>query len=282
MRFVQAGAVAVCTWTLIPSVGGLAAVAALAIVQLMIAVWWLAWRYPAFVALAWNAAFRVGRSPPTGTPIDRVYATQSRTAASWLAAHVTGQALTILVLYYRGADSAGQMGMTLAIMTVPLTLGMAWLQGRFPEYGALQSRDEWRSFSEIARRATLHAMVVCVSALGAAVLAIQALGTLAPELRARILPPAAIGALSVVMVVSLLLQAMAGYLRAYRAEPLLPALICGYASMLGFGWFAAARWGAVAAAIAYALASALIALPLATIVMRQRLSTLDDQRRAVA
>jgi hypothetical protein len=281
MRLAQAGAVAVCAWTLIPTVGGLAAVAALAMVQLGIAAFWLVWRYPALVRMGWEAALGPRVMPRTDTPIDRMNVTQTRTAVSWLAFHVTGQALTVLVLYYRGADSAGQMGMTLAIMTVPFTLGMAWLQGRFPEYGALLSRDEWNALSRIAQRATLHAAVVCMSGLVAMVLVIEVLARLAPGLRGRILPTTALGALCVVMIVFLLLQAMAGYLRAYRSEPLLIAFLCGYASMLSVGWVAAARWGPVAAAVGYALASALIALPLAVVVTRQRLATIDTARQAV-
>jgi hypothetical protein len=280
MRLTQAAVSVLGAWTLVPAFGGLPAVATIAVLQLAIAVGWLFQYNRGCLAftLAALAGERMGSLAIAGNDFMR---TQSRTAFSWITGHVAVQGLTPMVLYLLGASAAGQMGMTLAIAIVPFTIGMSWLQGRFPEYGALASRRENQSLRATARRATIHASVVCLVGSVGVVLLIEALGYFAPWLRARFLEDSAVAALGVAMLAALLLQAMAGYLRAYRAEPLLSAVVSGYAAMLLAAWWAAASYGASAAAIAYAIASCVVALPLTALAFRRVTRALDTSSASV-
>jgi len=81
----------------------------------------------------------------------------------------------------------------------------------------------------------------------------------------RLLPASALAAAALI---GLLLQAMAGYIRAYRTEPLVRVLVAGYAAMLGAAWFAASRFGPSATVYAYFLGSAAIALPATALTLR--------------
>jgi hypothetical protein len=273
MRLMQAILVAVSAWALIPSVGGLVAVATTALLQFAVAITWLLRRYRALMVLAWGAATHDDDGVIT-PELDRLHSTQSRTAAVWLSAHIAAQGLTPLVLYYHGAAGAGQVGVTLAITTVPYTIGMSWLQGRFPDFGGLAATGRHRELDAAARDATLHAVAVCVVGAVSVIGGIEVLGRFAPQLRDRILPLWPAAALAAAASVGLLIQAMAGYIRAYRGEPLVRVLVGGYATMLAAAWLVASRRGSSEAAIAYAVASVAVALPAVALTLRHERSKL--------
>ena len=71
---------------------------------------------------------------------------------------------------------------------------------------------------------------------------------------------------------------MAGYVRAYGAEPLVMVLIAGYAAMLSAAWVAAARFGTGETTAAYFLASAGIALPATALMLRHERKRLGIRR----
>lgn len=260
MRLVQAAALVMSAWMLIPTLGALIAVATGALLQLLTAGYWLLRRWPALLDLVRGA--RMQSTAETTPELDRLYSTQLRTAAVWLSAHLATQGLTPLVLYFHGAVSAGQIGATLALTTVPYTIGMSWLQGRLPDFGALASQGKHRELDMTARHATTQAAVVCLAGVVGVIAVIGAIHQFVPALRDRVLPPwPAAAALAAAAFVGLLLQAMAGYIRAYRAEPLVAVLIGGYAAMLSAAWVAASLRGPDTTAVAFFLTSALITLP---------------------
>lgn len=281
MRFVQAVVMAISAWVLIPTVGGLYAVTLNAMLQLVVAGLWLSRRFPAMIVFAWRASTRHTAAAST-TELDRLYATQLRTAAVWLSAHVAAQGLTPLVLYFHGAAYAGQVGATLAITTVPYTIGMSWLQGRLPDFGALAAQERHAELDAAARAATLQAAAVCLVGAIGVVVAIEALHRFVPALSNRFLPIWPAAALAGAALVGLLLQAMASYIRAYRAEPLVVVLVVGYGAMLGAAWLAATRWGPGGAVIAYSIVGGAVALPATALMLRHerlKLVVARSQRR---
>jgi hypothetical protein len=269
MRLAQALGLAVSSWILIPTVGGLFAVATNAVLQFVLAISWLLRRYPQTLAFAWRAA----SSPPVYTvssssELHRLYQTQLRTAAIWISAHVAAQGLSPLILFYHGSANAGRVGATLAITTVPYTIAMSWLQGRLPDFGALAARGSHTELDATAKKATAQAVVVCLAGIIAVLCAIAAVDLLMPALRDRILGLLPATALAAAALISLLLQAMAAYIRAYRTEPLVRVLVVGYAAMLGAAWIAASRFGPSATVFAYFLGSVVVALPATALTLR--------------
>ncbi len=278
MRLTQALGLALSSWILIPTVGGLIAVATNAVLQFVLAASWLLRRYPETITFAWRAA----STPPvyTGSSSDelqRLYLTQLRTAAIWISAHVAAQGLTPLVLFYHGPADAGRVGATIAITTVPYTIAMSWLQGRFPDFGALAARGSHAELDATAKKATGQAIVVCLAGIIAVLCAIATVDLLMPALHDRILPLLPASALAAAALIGLLLQAMAGYIRAYRTEPLVRVLVAGYAAMLGAAWFAASRFGPSATVFAYFLGSAAVALPATVLTLRHEREKIAGQ-----
>jgi hypothetical protein len=214
MRGWQAAAILVALWTGIVASGPLTAAWLAATAQFLVAALWLSTRH--------RALLRSPRAPSAPVPeavkgLGARYRTeQGRSARLWIALWVTPQLLAPVLLRMRGGDEAGRLGVTLAVATAPLTLAIAWLHGRYPSFGAMVSEGRTREFDALARRATVEASSVflasCVALTGVVLLLPYAI----PALAIRFLPPVSLVALMAGNLAGLLLQAMAGWLRAFR------------------------------------------------------------------
>ena len=260
MRSWQAGTILVGLWTGIFFGGPLLAAWIAAALQLAIAVAWLARRHPALL-----------RSPKS-LPAHFITATrgirehyrteQLRSAKLWFALNLAPQLLVPILLWLRGGDVAGRLGVTLALALAPLTISVAWLHGRYPSLGALAADGHTNEFETLARRATIESVVVFIVCALALIGAIQVLPYALPALAARVMSTATLGALLCGSFASLLQQAMAGYLRAFRDEAISTAIVTGNTAVVVVSAAAGRIGGATAMVWGYAAASLLIALPI--------------------
>jgi hypothetical protein len=277
MRAWQAAAILVALWTGIATSGPLAAAWFAAAAQLLVAAAWLLGRH--------RGLLRAPRTLPA-LLLDGVrglasrYRTeQARSAQLWIALWVTPQLLAPVLLRVRGGDEAGRLGVTLAVATAPLTLAVAWLHGRYPSFGALVAEGRTREFDALARRATIEAVTVfiatCVTLTGVVLLLPHVL----PAFAMRFLPPVSLLALMAGNFAGLLLQAMAGWLRAFRDEQIAAPIVGGAVAVVIASAVAGTLGGAQLMAAVFAAASLLIAAPLAGVhfarVRRMRLGRRD-------
>lgn len=275
MRAWQATAILVALWTGILVSGPLTAAWLAATAQFLVAAVWLFARH--------RGMLRAPRTLPAllmesvkGTA--RRYRTeQARSAQLWIAMWATPQLLAPVLLRMRGGDEAGRLGVTLAVATAPLTLAIAWLHGRYPSFGALVAGGKTREFDALARRAATEAATVfaavCVLLTGVVLLLPHVL----PVFAMRFLPPLSLLALMAGNFAALLLQAMAGWLRAFRDEEIATPIVGGAAAIIVSSAVAGTLGGAQLMAAVFAAASLLIAVPLAGAhFLRVRRSRLGD------
>jgi hypothetical protein len=260
MRLAQVSIAMASLWIVLPRWGALWAVAVFAVAWLAVAWGWL------------RAAHRglleeIGGAHELRTMV--LTGVQWRTGASWLAWWAAPQALTPIVLATHGAAHAGRVGMTVAIAMAPYTLANAWLQGRYPSYGALIARGEAAELQGVARMATLQAVCVFLLGTGGAALAVWLLSRFAPALAARALSPAALVILGAGNLGWLLVQSLGSYLRAWREEPLMEASVVGAALVIGGTLAAAALLSTLGTVAAHSLLVLGIVLPLALIGYRR-------------
>jgi hypothetical protein len=251
VRLVQAGLGLAALWTGLLTIGALPAVAAFAVVWLLVPALWLGVAHRAFVRQM--LAVRSGSSSLTSV--------QWRTGVSWLVLWASPQLLVQIVLATSGAADAGRLGMSLAIATAPATLAGAWLQSRYPRFAATLAQSGRAALDALARRSTAEALGVCTLG-GIAVTAVAALlQRSAPALGARLLATESVAALCATGLAWIAIQALAGYLRADRDEPLLLAMAGGAAVAVSATALAASR-GVETAVRAYSLAVLFIAVPI--------------------
>ncbi|MGH7655309.1 MAG: hypothetical protein ACREN6_11670 [Gemmatimonadaceae bacterium] len=263
MRACQAAAILAALWTGILTSGPLAAAWLAATAQLLVAATWLFTRH--------RALLRAPRSLPAPL-LDAVsglagrYRTeQARSARLWIALWVSPQLLAPVLLRMRGGDEAGRLGVTLAVATAPLTLAIAWLHGRYPSYGALVAGGKTREFDALARRATVEAVCVFGAACAGLTVAVLLLPYVLPAMAMRFLPPISLVALMAGNLTGLLLQAMAGWLRAFRDEKIAAPIVGGAAAVTIASAVAGTVGGAQVMALVFAASSMFVSLPLAAV-----------------
>jgi uncharacterized membrane protein len=261
MRGWQAAANLLALWSGILLSGALTAAWLSATAQFLVAAAWLFMRH--------RRLLRAPRSVPApllagveGIAV-RYRAEQVRSAQLWVALWLTPQMLAPMLLRMRGGDEAGRLGVTLAVAAAPLTLALAWLHGRYPSFGALVATGRMRDFDALARRATIEAASVFVAASAACTGVVVLLPFVLPAFAMRFLPVSSLLALMAGNLAGLLLQAMAGWLRAFRDERIAAPIVGGAAAVVIASGAAGAVGGARLMTAAFAAASVLVALPLA-------------------
>lgn len=277
MRAWQAAAILIALWTGIVLSGPLTAACLAAVAQLFVAVAWLVGRH--------RGLLRAPRRPPALLPdgakqiVNRYRAEQGRSAQLWIALWVTPQLLAPVLLRMRGGDEAGRLGVTLAVATAPLTLAIAWLHGRYPSFGAMVAEGKTREFDALARRATVEAASVFVATCAVLTGAVLLLPLLLPSFAMRFLPPGSLLALMAGNFGGLLLQAMAGWLRAFRDEGIATPITGGAVAVVLSSAVAGTLGGAQVMAAVFAGSSLFVAVPLAGVhflrVRRERLGGAD-------
>lgn len=255
MRLVQTVVGLAALWVGLLTRGALFGVASMAVTWVVVAAVWLEATHGGLV----RQAFAARRSGEGALGV-----VQWRTGFSWLTLWAAPQLLAPLVLAASSAAEAGRVGMSLAIATAPATLGAAWLQSRYPRFAATLVAEGRGALDVLARRAAAQALSVCLLG-GVAVTAVVAvLHREFPVLGARVLPTWAVAALCATGLVWVAIQAMSGYLRSDRAEPMVVATTIGVA-MVVIAAAVGAMSGAEGATVAYSGAVVLGALPVALI-----------------
>jgi hypothetical protein len=217
MRLGQVVTAMLALWAVLDRFGALWGVAAFAIVWFAVAWIWLHVTHTSFLAqIRTRADFRT-RVLSRGV--------QWRTMTSWVAIWAAPQSLTPVILAVHGPGDAGRVGMSLAIATAPFTLASAWLQGRYPQYGAFVALNMTKILRQLATTATLQAISVCLFGTLSAATFLFGLEQFAPVVADRALQPTAIIALGVANIGWLVAQSLASYLRAWREEPMTEAFI---------------------------------------------------------
>ncbi|MBI3504312.1 MAG: hypothetical protein HY059_05680 [Proteobacteria bacterium] len=274
MRGAQALVVLLALWTGIVQQGPLLAAWLAAAGQFTVAAWWLARRHPKLLAaprtLPAHLLDRVSGLPA------RYALEQRRSAQLWIALWLAPQLLAPILLRVRDGNEAGRLGVTLAVAIAPLTIGLAWLHGRYPTFGALVAEGRRAEFDALARRAFGEATAVFV---GMAVLCtgvVMLLPFVLPAFAYRFLPLTSLLLLFAGSFAGLVLQAMAGWLRAFRDEAIAAPIVGGTVAVVVASGAGAVLGGARTMCLAYAVASVGIAVPLALVhfmrVRRERLA----------
>lgn len=239
----------------------LAAVCLAAGAQVAVAAGWLLLRQRAMVR-----AYRSSRKIDVASAVDlarRYRREQWRSARLWVALSLMFQMLAPILLYLRGGDDAGRLGVTLAVALAPLTLSVAWLHGRYPAFGVLVANGQARALDQLAWKATREAVAVFVGCAACLTGGVLLLPIAAPTFAARFLPLPSLAALFAAGLGSLLLQAMAGWLRAYRDEQFATPVLAGALIVTMVSTAAAALDGVRLMPVAFASSMLGIALPLA-------------------
>jgi hypothetical protein len=195
---------------------------------------------------------------------------QWRVAVSYLSGYFTYSVFTPLVFHYQSAAVAGQMGMTLALVSAVGSIGSLWSVSRAPRFGMLIAQKSYAELDRLFRRVAIASEVVLMSGGACVWLAIYALHATHHRLAERFLPPWPAAFLIVGMVAANFCTPMGVYLRAHKREPYMAlSFVLGLLTGLVAWILSSQKFGAAGIAAGYMAVSLLVALPAGLLIFQR-------------
>ena len=250
--------------------GGLFAVVAPSVVNIIASVLYLSWR--------WKHFFLIFMERPENGQISwvrEIWPFQWRIAISWISGYFIFSAITPVVFRVSGAGAAGRVGFTLQLLRTVCGLAASWSTTKLPLFGILVARGEWAELASVWRKATL--MTVAVSAVGCvvAIVAMNVIAIVAPSFSTRYSGTQIALLFGISLVLQNLISGYAYYLRAFKKEPFV--LLSIFQAVLSFGMVVGLTvWlNEFGAALGYMAATLATALP-AWIIFRTKRTLYQD------
>lgn len=210
-------------WSVLAFGGKLYAPAAYQWMQALVVLVWALGKWRAFYSGLWRS--RCGQSRLNWRK--EVWPFQWRIAISWCSGYLSLQLFTPLLFKYRGAIEAGQMGMSMTVCLILLSMAIAWVETKGPRMGYLVSSRRFPELDTLfngAAKRSLGVMVVLGLLFWAAV---RILCQVWPALGTRFLPPLELALLITATLLLIVVSIQAVYLRAHKREPFLWLSILG-------------------------------------------------------
>lgn len=232
------------------------AVGAAAAASLIVNVYLLAIKFRVFFDPFFNL--------PTGPRIDwktEIFPMQWRLALGGTFSYLFFQMFCPVMFHYHGAVVAGQMGMTMSVVSAILGIAMNWLTPKVPSFGALIARKDYGTLDDLWWRSTRASLAVTIAGGLLAWLVIYGLNVLNIPLAGRLLSPLPTGIFLLAIVFMSVGYCQTAYLRAHKQEPLLPLSVVTSLLMGIMVWGLGSQFGPIGAAASYLTVTVGISLP---------------------
>ena len=201
----------------------------------------------------WSGLLGELRQPPQRETISwkrEIWPFQWRIAISWMSGYFIYSLFTPVLFQFHGPIVAGQMGMTLSLVTTLGGVSSAWVWTKAPKFGMLISQKQYKELDALFLRAMRQSVGICLAGGTVLLLAIGGLKQFS-AIGGRFLPLSAVAVLVAIEAVKQIVLNQAIYVRAHKKDPyMVQALVCAVATGLAvllFGW----KWGALGACLGY-------------------------------
>ena len=162
-----------------------------------------------------------------------IFPYQWRIALSWISGYFMYQCFNPIIFATEGAKVAGQMGMTLAVLTGVLSVALTWINTKVPLFSDLIAKKKYIILDQVFKQTSIQASVISALCLLIIVIVIYFLNYFNIELADRFLPISLIILLCIVTFINQLVSALATYLRCHKQEPfLIYSIIIGFLTAL--------------------------------------------------
>jgi hypothetical protein len=150
-----------------------------------------------------------------------IFPFQWRIAVSWISGYFIFQLFTPLAFARLGAVEAGRLGISMAVFSALLTVGMSWVSAKLPAFAVHVSRNERASlnmlFNSLVKRSMVFTLIATISIIGI-MLVLTSLDITAVDRFASLPVVVCLGA---VTLVNCFIFAAAAYMRAHKEEPMM-------------------------------------------------------------
>lgn len=201
---------------------------------------------------------------------EEIWPLQWKFALTWIGGYLLHALFTPVLFAFHGAVVAGQMGMTLALVSMLTSVSYAIFSTKIPLLAQRAARKEFDEMDRLFQRVTLSSMLA--AGIGAVGIWITLYGLTQSdlELARRFLSPFETGVLLIAAFVQQLRYAMGAYLRAHKEEPFLQiSLIEGGCAVIGL-FLLGRSFGALGMALGFLAITLVMIVPAVMIFQRKR------------
>jgi len=150
-----------------------------------------------------------------------VWPFQWKIALSWLSGYFIFQLFTPVLFAYQGAIEAGKMGMSISIANALMSIAMAWMSTKVPQFGTLIAKGAYLQLDNMFKLTFIRSFSI-LAVLGIAVCALNFILHLkGVQFASRFLEPWPFVLLILATIFNYITYAQAAYLRAHKQEPFL-------------------------------------------------------------
>ncbi|MEM7116250.1 MAG: hypothetical protein AAF614_27685 [Chloroflexota bacterium] len=190
-----------------------------------------------------------------------IWPVQKRMAATWLSKYVASQLFVPILFSASGPVVAGQMGMTMTLVSVLFALSSNWFVTKAPHFGMLVSQKKYKELDKGFVRALLGAFLTGGVGLVGAIGFVVFLGYIEHPLSTRLFPPVVSGLFFLSSLLSSIIMGLSVYLRAHKQEPLVVVAMLASFMTLVSTFISGRYFSVLGVAIAYLAILAIFQLP---------------------
>lgn len=198
-----------------------------------------------------------------------VWPFQWRIAISWLCGYFIFQIFNPILFAFHGPVAAGQMGMSLAIVSALQAVSWSWINTKAAPFGALVANKEHKKLDEIFFRTLKQALGVHLIGAITIWLGLVYLNHVGFRFAQRVLPPAPFAVLLASASINIVVFAEAMYLRVHKQEKFLVNSILTSVFTTASAYLLGKHFGAQGMAIGYLAVVFFISLGLGTVTFQK-------------
>lgn len=189
-----------------------------------------------------------------------IWPLQWKIALSWLSGYFIFQLFTPVLFAYRGAVEAGQLGMSFSIVNAVMSIAMAWMGTKAPQFGTLVAKKDYAKLDQLFKL-TLSRSLFVMSALGTMLctanylLYVEKIG-----FASRFLEPLPFALLMLATTLNYVTYAQSAYLRAHKQEPFLLISLISAGLIAAITLFLGKEYGAMGIMSGYLAVCSIVGL----------------------
>ncbi|MDP1573501.1 MAG: hypothetical protein Q8L78_01005 [Coxiellaceae bacterium] len=268
LRFFQNVCGTCVAWLVILLHGGLYNAVALSTATALISFFWLFKNRPGLLRIATDKKIKKLFSADLLCWKTEIWPMQWRIAISWISGYFINQIFVPILFYYKNPIVAGQMGMSLAISTMLVFVGQAWISAKAPMLGKIVAKGDWAELdSTFYRLVKQSSAIVLLSCFGfiSVVMVFQYF-----PIAHRLLPPFQLCFLVGSAFISHFINCIAQYLRSHKQEPFMILSVIGAILIANSAWFFGKYYSSEGIVIAVFLINLVYGLPSAIWLWRKK------------
>lgn len=198
---------------------------------------------------------------------NNIWPMQWRLAVQGIVNYFANALFIPVMFHYHGSVTAGQMGMTLQIVSTIHVLSIVWVQTKAPLFGMLIAGQDYGQLDRVWMRSSRLAFTQSLVGSVAFMIVVLLVNAYNPALALRILDPLTVGVLLIAYLALQIPHYQSFYLRAHAREPYLVLGTVG-AIAIGLGVFIfGSTYGPIGAALSLLTIVSLFTVPLASYIL---------------